>query len=94
MTKRQAILSLRIGLFCGRVDTFLKGNYFTTICRKKVDDFTEEFFLHLKEVARRLEVPDEVIEEQEEDKETVQELIDNGTLDALMEVQNQIDNRT
>lgn len=90
MNKELALLSLRIGMFCGRVDSYLNDTYFTTICRKKSPDFTEDFYNALIETAKRLQVPMSIIEESEEDKAIIEHMQNDGTLELLMAEQKRI----
>jgi hypothetical protein len=61
MNREYAELSLEIGLFCGAADNFLGGTYFIDKVRLRRWDLTQELFESLKQEARTLGVPDEVL---------------------------------
>lgn len=85
---RYGELSLKVGQFCGAVDTYLGRPHFIVKGRAKAWELTPELFEEWKQEARALGVPDSVfaVTDTEEEQEA---LVRHG-----LELQRQLDEKT
>ena len=84
-----ALLSLQVGLFCGKVDSYLNQSLYTLKARAHAWRLTPELLKQWQAEARLLGVPDEIFAETSEDQSRMA-----AALDAGLAVQDQVDRRS